>query len=261
MKSITKIALLLVSISCLSSCVGKAEDRLGDERNIRWFSDDEKLQFTIEYDELEDYENSFKFWTGRGTLEFDETIVTFFAYVNMPLYHELRIMPFEYAVDEVPSVNSTDIFQVLIEVNFVKDVLGIFTSDITVLDGTTTFNHTDIAYFDNFDQKMYWEPLEEDEKNPLNYFMRTWINEDNGLSFAQDSPKLFVEQKIHGTLSDDSPVLLSFGDEDFTMCRYTDGVESDILLEGTYTTAVSSISLTIETNNLFPENPGIIVLE
>jgi len=241
--------------------VGGAELKVTRERNIRWLSEDGKLQFSLEYDNVEDTENGFKFFTGRATLETDSGQEKLMVFVNIAHYHDIYLMPWEDAIDSIPETNWEENFPILLNVNFIKDVFGLFISDITVLEGTAQFNNTDISYFDDFDQKISWEPLSDDEKNPLNYFMRTWINEDNGLSFTQDSPKLFIEQKLRGTLSDESPVLLAFGEDDFTLYRYEDAVEGDILLEGTYTTAVSSISLNVITNNLYQENPGVIVLE
>lgn len=261
MKTLSKIATLIVAIFSLSSCVGKAESKLGQERNILWFSDDGKLQFTLEYDEVEDTKDGVKFDIGRGSYDNGGIQIQFMAYVNIPAYHNIFLMPLVNANDDFSAKIWDDNFPILLSVDFIRDIAGLFISDTTVLDGSTEYNKTDIAYFDDFDQKMHWEPLSEEEKNPLNYFMRTWTNDQYDLSFTQDSPKLFLEQKIRGTLADDSPVLLTFGNEDFTMCRYDDAAEGEVLLTGTYAKAVSSISLNVVTNNLYPENPGVIVLE
>jgi len=262
MKTTSKVALLFISIFCLSSCIGGPEAKVDAENNIRWFSEDGKFKFSLEYDQEEDSENGFKFYSGRGHLNVDGNKLTFMTFLSLSQHHDFYVLPYSDAPDKVSENDfGTIVFPIHLDIDFVHGFLGFSVPDITKLEAKTDYNHSDISYFDDFDQKISWERLEEDEKNPLNYFMRTWENEDLDLTFTQDSPKLFIEQKIRGKLSDDSPVLLSFGEEDFSICRYEDAVEGGLLLEGTYTKAVSSISLNVVTNNLYPENPGIIVLE
>jgi hypothetical protein len=62
-------------------------------------------------------------------------------------------------------------------------------------------------------------------------------------------------------LSDDPPVLLSFGDDDLLMVGDDDAVEGNVLSEGPYTKDVSSITLNVETHHLYPGNPDVIVLD
>jgi hypothetical protein len=68
MKTSPKVLFLLISTLCLSCCVGNAEWQVTAKRNIRWFSEVKKFEFTLEHDQVEDKTISLNFGRDVGLL-------------------------------------------------------------------------------------------------------------------------------------------------------------------------------------------------